>query len=78
MEKDMCVIHILAKIKKENDVLTLSLDKNILKVVFKMDSPGYFFNCMKTNMFYHIKYNKVNDNAIEYYFEDRYKLRPVK
>jgi hypothetical protein len=78
MEKDMCVIHILAKIKKENDVLTLSLDKNILRVVFKMDSPGYFFNCMKTNMFYHIKYNKVNDNAIEYYFEDRYKLTPVK
>ena len=70
MEKDMCVIHILAKIEKHDDVLILSLDKNILKVVLKMDSPGYFFKCMKTNMYYHIKYNKVNEIAIEFYSEN--------
>jgi len=77
IEKDICVLHILGKIEKKDDVLTMSLDKNILKVIFKMDTPGLFLKSMKNNMFYHIKYNKVNETAIQFYYEDRYNLTPI-
>lgn len=64
---NLCQLQIFAKI--ENKDLTLSLDKQLLKVVFNMDNPGFFLKCMKNNMYYHIKYNKVNETAIQFYFE---------
>jgi hypothetical protein len=55
---------------EKNENLTIKPSKNIINVVvkFQKNQNGIVEN-IKRNMYYHIKYNKINEDAIDYFKE---------
>ena len=57
-------------IENDNNVIRINNDtKNgpepVITVFFKVDYPVYFVNVLRCNMFYHIKYNKIELSAVD-------------
>ena len=67
----VCEMEIFATIDK-ND-FKIILGGGILKINIEMEYPRDFCKDIKTNMYYHIKYNKLNEGVFEYYFKTIFK-----
>ncbi len=53
-------------IQKENDRIIIDFTSNsVITVLLKVNNPDYFCNVMRSNMFYHIKYNKLDVQVID-------------
>ena len=50
----------------------IQLDKSKYTLLLKIDNPQYVFDTIKSNMHYHIKYNKVDKNIVEYYIDKKF------
>jgi len=50
------------------DKKTLCLDKTVSIVVLKTKSAQKIMKNIKQNMYYHIKYNKLNESVMKYYY----------
>ena len=53
-------------ILKENNCIKIDFTSNsVITVFLKVDKPSYFSNVMRSNMFYHIKYNKLDLEVVD-------------
>jgi len=63
-ENNNIVMNIFAKINESN----LEPSSNICKITINFEKLNdSIMNDIKKNMYYHIKYNKINQNVIDYY-----------
>ncbi len=58
---------IFANIIVLDGILQLKLANGIVDILFLCDSSDRLCNFLKKNMHYHIKFNKLNDDVINYY-----------
>ena len=57
-------------IENENNVIKINNGvkdgpEPVISVAFKVDYPVYFVNVLRSNMFYHIKYNKIELSVVD-------------
>ena len=67
----ICEHDIFATIDK-ND-FKIILGDGLLKLIVEMDYPRDFCKDIKINMYYHIKYNKINEEVFDHYFKTIFK-----
>jgi len=67
MNNGFLVVDVFAKIVHENQKINMFLDNSIIKLAIEMENPKNFMENMKSNMYYHIKYNKINKEILQYY-----------
>ena len=66
---DTVYLDLFAKINKMEDNFTFSLGHNIVNVSIKSNSSIKIFKYIKSNLYYHIKYNKMNFDIVKYYYK---------
>ena len=66
---DMIYLKIFGNIVNENNKINLELSSDFIEILFNYTNSTHIINCIKTNMFYHIKYNKISEVAIEYFLK---------
>jgi hypothetical protein len=65
-------IDILAKITKNGDALDINLEGNtITRLILYLENSKNLCNNIKENMYYHIKYNTVDDSVINFYHTEK-------
>jgi hypothetical protein len=63
-------IQFLGKVEFDNERLSFSINKSKVELCFTLydeNKSNYLVRLIKINMFYHIKYNKVDTNLAQYY-----------
>jgi len=60
-------IRVFANLTNINGRLQLELTNGIVDILFLCDDGFKICTLLKKNMYYHIKYNKLNDDVINYY-----------
>jgi hypothetical protein len=51
----------------DSSKINLELSEGIVELLFTCDNPLNIIKIIKKNMYYHIKYNKINENSINYF-----------
>ena len=69
VKDNFCVIEVLATIEVNEDKIILKLNGDIIKIVMELENPTCLRDNIKKNMYYHIKYNEIDENAIHYYYK---------
>ena len=64
-----CCLEVFGKFESIENRLHFSLEDSIIKIALQLDNVTEFCNHIKSNMFYHIKYNKINDDVVGYYYK---------
>uniref|UniRef100_A0A6C0AYU3 Uncharacterized protein n=1 Tax=viral metagenome TaxID=1070528 RepID=A0A6C0AYU3_9ZZZZ len=67
------ILEIFAKADFEDTKVSISLNDSIIKMAFKTENVNSLFKNVRINMFYHIKYNQVNEKVIDYYYLEKKK-----
>ena len=60
-------IKIFGNIINKNNKFDIELSDGFIEILFEYTNPKIVLDCIKKNMYYHIKYNKINDDVIKYY-----------
>jgi len=70
LNENVIIISFLGKITEENESIKIELCNDITKILLFTDKNCKFNNMIVRNMFYHIKYNKINFEVIDYFKEN--------
>ena len=68
-----CYIEMYVQVELKNKEITLTLDKKRTMMTFRLHNSklaSQLSKSMKMNMYYHIKFNKINIKVLEYYIDD--------
>ena len=65
-ENNNIILSIFAKITD-----TLELSSTISEITIECENTKFILSDIKRNMYYHIKYNKINQNVIDVYLKDK-------
>ena len=63
MNFKFCCLELFAEIKESKIIL----NENVIKLIIQLDNPTFLCDIIKKNMYYHIKYNKINEETITFY-----------
>ena len=68
-KNDTVYLDIFAKINKIEDNFTVSLGHSIVNINIKTEFSLKLCKYIKFNLFYHIKYNKINSDIVKQYYK---------
>jgi len=65
--KNVCTLQIFGSLNFTDSKLRIGICKNNIKIDIELEYESDIVNIIKENMYYHIKYNKVNKDIVEFY-----------
>jgi len=72
---DIIRIQILGTIDNVDNNVKIKLSGGIINVYCRCNNANDLSNQIKKNMYYHIKYNKINDEVVSYYINNDRKVK---
>ena len=63
-------IKIFGNIVNENNKLNLELSEGFIEILCEYSNSKMLIDCIKKNMYYHIKYNKIDQNVISFFLNN--------
>ena len=65
------ILTIFGSVENHNKFIRIKNNNLSYTVLLKINKPLQVFNIIKSNMFYHIKYNQVDKKIVEYYINKK-------